>query len=270
MTSVLVIEDETQTRNIFLKCLEFEGFQALGASNGSTGMKLAQQHHPDLIVCDIMMPDMDGYAVLSALRRSHDTASIPLIFLTAKVTMSDLRQGMEMGADDYLTKPCTLDQFLAAIHTRLHRQTQLTQIYQKSSLRSPVVSNEGADLRVLPSQWHPNIFPDCSHLMPVFQFIEAHYHQPITLNDVAREVGYSPAYLTNLVQEQTGRSVKRWIIERRMVQAKHLLLHSTETIRHIAEASGYSDSGYFARQFRQFYGVSPKVWRQKSVAKLTK
>ncbi|MGB3492360.1 MAG: response regulator [Elainellaceae cyanobacterium] len=274
MTSVLVIEDETQTRNIFLKCLEFEGFQALGASDGSTGMNLAQQHHPDLVVCDIMMPDMDGYAVLSALRRSHDTASIPLIFLTAKVTMSDLRQGMEMGADDYLTKPCTLDQFLAAIHTRLHRQKQLAQFYQTSFPPSSVPSNEGSneetESRMLPSLWNTNIFPDCPHLRSVFQFIEAHYHQPITLNDVAQEAGYSPAYLTNLVQEQTGRSVKRWIIERRMVQAKHLLLHTTETIRHIAEVSGYGDSGYFARQFRQFYGVSPKAWRQQSVVKLTK
>ncbi|MEO0984224.1 MAG: response regulator, partial [Cyanobacteria bacterium J06639_14] len=82
MRTVLVIEDESQTRNIFLRCLEFEGFQAFGASDGITGMALANKHHPDLIVCDIMMPDVDGYSVLSALRCSQATASIPLIFLT--------------------------------------------------------------------------------------------------------------------------------------------------------------------------------------------
>jgi CheY-like chemotaxis protein len=87
MKTVLVIEDEAQTRNIYLKCLEFEGFRALGAENGKGGIKLAQHHHPDLVVCDIMMPDIDGYSVLSVLRKSRDTAAIPLIFLTAKVTM---------------------------------------------------------------------------------------------------------------------------------------------------------------------------------------
>ena len=69
------------------------------------------QHRPDLVVCDIMMPDMDGYEVLSSLRQNEVTASIPFIFLTAKVTMSDLRQGMTLGADDYLTKPCTVATF---------------------------------------------------------------------------------------------------------------------------------------------------------------
>jgi YesN/AraC family two-component response regulator len=270
MKSVLVIEDETQTRNIFLKCLEFEGFQAFGAGDGTTGMKLARTHCPSLVVCDIMMPDMDGYSVLSALRRSQDTAAIPLIFLTAKVTMSDLRRGMEMGADDYLTKPCTIEQFLAAINTRLKRQEQLASLYQQTFPQSPSEARESINSGLSPNQSGISIFPDCPKLAPVFRFIEANYRQPITLNDVAREVGYSPAYLTTLVQSQTGRSIKRWIIERRMDRARNLLANTTQTIQTIAEASGYNDAGYFARQFRQSHGVSPQVWRQNSVTDLTK
>ncbi|MEM8613386.1 MAG: response regulator, partial [Cyanobacteria bacterium P01_H01_bin.105] len=94
--TILVIEDEAQTRDIFLRCLKFEKFKGIGAENGSTGVRLATQHRPDLVVCDIMMPDMDGYEVLSSLRQNEVTASIPFIFLTAKVTMSDLRQGMTL------------------------------------------------------------------------------------------------------------------------------------------------------------------------------
>ena len=265
MRTVLVIEDESQTRNIFLRCLEFEGFQAFGASNGTTGVALAQKHHPDLIVCDIMMPDVDGYSVLSALRCSQETASIPLIFLTAKVTMPDLRRGMDMGADDYLTKPCTVEQFLAAINARLKRHEELSRLYRKSS------SLTFAEEKLLPDtsatvtqEDSDSFFPHCPKLEPVFRFIEAHYRQPIHLNDVAQEAGYSPAYLTNLVQEQTGRTVKRWIIERRMVQARTLLAHTTHSVRQIAESSGYTDAGYFTRQFRQFHGVSPQIWRQQS------
>lgn len=281
--TILVIEDEAQTRNIFLKCLEFEGFCAVGASDGTSGVSLAQQHQPDLIVCDIMMPDMDGYAVLSALRKSRQTTGIPLIFLTAKVAMADLRRGMDLGADDYLTKPCTVEQFLAAINTRLQRQDQLSSLYSRGEtalLETPHSPSSGAltlpgspikkgDEASSPDQTNfsqSDFFPDDPKLACVFQFIETHFCQPISLKDVAQAVGYSPAYLTNLVQTHTGRTVKQWIIERRMAQARQLLADTNQSVRAIAEASGYGDAGYFTRQFRQFHGVSPQFWRQNSVA----
>ncbi|PSN12858.1 DNA-binding response regulator [filamentous cyanobacterium CCT1] len=260
MKTILIIEDEAQTRSIFLKCLEFEGFRAVGASDGTSGVAMAQQHSPDLVVCDIMMPDMDGYSVLSTLRKSRQTALIPLIFLTAKVTMADLRRGMELGADDYLTKPCTVEQFLAAINSRLQRQAEISELYGTAPVQSGNPSSAPAP--------HP-IFPADPKLASVFHFIEAHYRQPISLSDVAQQAGYSPAYLTNLVQSHTGRTVKQWIIERRMAEAKTLLTKTSESVRYIAEASGYSDAGYFTRQFRQFHGVSPQAWRQQSVAKIT-
>ncbi|NJN03787.1 MAG: response regulator transcription factor [Leptolyngbyaceae cyanobacterium SL_1_1] len=266
MKTVLVIEDETQTRNIFLKCLEFEGFGAFGAASGMAGVALAKNHRPDLVVCDIIMPDMDGYSVLSALRKSQDTASIPLIFLTAKVTLSDLRRGMEMGADDYLTKPCTVEQFLAAIGSRLKRHEELSLLYGQSASAIPLETTIGK----LSEADSPQFFPDCPKLAAVFQFIEAHFAQPVNLSDVAQAVGYSPAYLTNLVQTQTGRTVKRWIIQRRMAQARDLLTNTTQSVQQIAESAGYQDAGYFIRQFRQFHGASPQIWRQKSVTKSTK
>jgi len=260
MKTVLVIEDEQQTRNVFVKCLTFEGFQAYGASNGSEGIQLAQECHPDLVVCDIMMPDMDGYSVLSALRRSPLTAAIPLIFLTAKVTMSDLRRGMELGADDYLTKPCTVEQFLSAIASRLKRHAEIT-----TAIQSQSDSDQPGGQSALQAQHAGDsdaFFPNCPKLARVFQFIEAHYHDSINLSDVAQEVGYSPAYLTNLVQAETGFTIKRWIIERRMAQARIYLKNSGQPIRQIAAQVGYNDSSYFTRQFRQFHDVSPQAWRR--------
>lgn len=253
MTKILVIEDEVQTRSIFMQCLAFEGFCAVEAESGAIGIKLAQMHVPDLIICDILMPDVDGYGVLSAVRRHPSTAAIPFIFLTAKVTMSDLRQGMEMGADDYLTKPCSVEQFLAAIASRLARQAQMQACFNRSPAdRVPANSNPEAEA---------GIFPDCARLAQVFAFIEANYHQPISLRDVAKAAGYSPAYLTNLTQALTGHSIKRWITERRMSEARQLLQETDQPVQQIAQGIGYLDVSYFTRQFRQLHGDPPQSWR---------
>ncbi|MEL6161948.1 MAG: response regulator [Cyanobacteria bacterium J06623_5] len=265
---ILIIEDETETRNIFLRCLAFENFTAIGAENGTAGIAMANQHRPDLVVCDIMMPDIDGFGVLAKLRSQLSTRAIPFIFLTAKVTMEELRQGMVQGADDYLTKPCTVEQFLNAISARLKRQEMLEKAYihragadcDDVASGAPGLS-EGAEPIL-----SDTIFPTCPKLASVFQFIENHYQQPINLNDVAKAAGYSPAYLTNLSQSHTGRTIKSWIIERRMVQARQLLKESAQSIKHIAEMSGYADAGYFTRQFRKLHGITPKAWRQQSTA----
>jgi YesN/AraC family two-component response regulator len=262
MTKILVIEDEGQTRSIFMKCLTFEGFHAIEAESGAIGIKLAQLHVPDLIICDIMMPDLDGYSVLSAIRHHPATAALPFIFLTAKVTMSDLRQGMELGADDYLTKPCSIQQLLAAIATRLERHAQLEACFSAAFPdNKPDSQPDSQPNSQTDSKLETTIFPDCSRLSPVFAFIEANYQQSISLSDVAGAAGYSPAYLTNLAQELTGYSIKRWITERRMSQARMLLCETDQPVRQIAESVGYPDVAYFTRQFRQLHGDPPQSWR---------
>lgn len=98
-------------------------------------------------------------------------------------------------------------------------------------------------------------------LKPVFQFIEAHYQDQISLCDVAKAVGRSPAYLTDLVRRETGRTVLNWIIDRRMVEARRLLLETDQTVQTIAESLGYLDTGHFIRQFRQYCKIPPQAWR---------
>ncbi|MGI0487403.1 response regulator [Pantanalinema rosaneae CENA516] len=111
--------------------LRAEGFQAIGAENGQVGVQLAQSHLPDLIICDVMMPEMDGFDVLQRLRQTVTTKMIPFIFLSARSERQDFRQGMELGADDYLTKPFTRAELLQAITTRLNRQADINQLQQK-------------------------------------------------------------------------------------------------------------------------------------------
>lgn len=122
MRKILVIEDERASRKLILKLLQAEGFEAIGAENGSVGLQLALQECPDLILCDIRMPEIDGYEVLSRLQQDPVTAMIPVICLTAQNDRADLRRGMELGANDYLTKPFTTEELLSAIATQLSKQ----------------------------------------------------------------------------------------------------------------------------------------------------
>ena len=131
MKRILVIEDEPQTRENLVTILEMEGYQPLTASDGRAGLEAAKRELPDLVLCDVMMPEMDGYAVLEALRAHPETISTPFIFLTAKGDRKDLRAGMTLGADDYLSKPVTTAELLDAIGTRLQRHRENTEAAQQ-------------------------------------------------------------------------------------------------------------------------------------------
>lgn len=142
MTQILVIEDDPNVRTLILKLLQAEGFDALSAEDGRTGVHLAMVHEPDLIICDIMMPEFDGYEVLNQLRQDSSTATIPFIFLSAKSERMDMRQGMELGADDYLTKPFKRAELLGAISARLTKQATLTQPYVNEMKRAAQTLNQ--------------------------------------------------------------------------------------------------------------------------------
>jgi len=124
---VLVIEDEPSIRNNIMLMLKAERYTALGAENGRVGLDLARSDPPDLILCDVMMPEMDGFAVLEALRAEPRFAEIPFIFLTALDDRSSMRRGMNLGADDYLPKPFTRNELLEAVNSRLKKFESLTQ-----------------------------------------------------------------------------------------------------------------------------------------------
>lgn len=121
MTKILLIEDEPQMRENMATVLKMEGFAVVTAADGCAGVELARRESPALVLCDVMMPELDGYGVLAALRGQEATARVPFIFLTAKGEKADLRAGMNLGADDYLTKPVDIDDLLVAIRTRLER-----------------------------------------------------------------------------------------------------------------------------------------------------
>jgi CRP-like cAMP-binding protein/CheY-like chemotaxis protein len=146
---VLVIEDNNDIRDNIVEILELAGYQVYAANNGKTGVDLALKNIPDIILCDIMMPELDGYGVLYMLNKYPQTAATPFIFLTAKAERIDLRKGMEMGADDYLTKPFDDMDLLNAIESRLKRKEVQQNFYSKSLDRLNILISKNDGLAEL-------------------------------------------------------------------------------------------------------------------------
>lgn len=124
-TTILIIEDNDDIREGTKEILELTGYEVYTASEGKTGVDLALKHLPDVILCDIMMPELDGFGVLYMLSKHQQASTIPFIFMTAKAERADMRKAMELGADDYLTKPFDDIELLNAIETRLKKRKQL-------------------------------------------------------------------------------------------------------------------------------------------------
>lgn len=137
MNTILLIEDDIALRENTQELLELSGYKVITAPNGSIGISKAKEVHPHLIICDIMMPEVDGYGVLKALTENKETQQIPFIFLSAKTEHKEIRKGMDLGADDYLTKPYEEEELMSAIESRLAKAQLLSNI-EKASHRESV------------------------------------------------------------------------------------------------------------------------------------
>lgn len=149
MTKILIIEDGKDLRDDVIEMLSLEGYEALGAENGLVGLNLALQEKPDLIICDVMMPELDGYEVLERLRKNLKTATIPFVFLTSRTERVNMRQGMVLGADDYLTKPFHVSELLDTIHSQLSKRAELNVVANRrlEELRESITTALPHELR---------------------------------------------------------------------------------------------------------------------------
>ncbi len=134
MKKILIIEDDLAIQQVIIDVLENEGYKIFTAQNGKIGLDLAKEIKPDLIICDVMMPVMDGYEVISTLLKDKENSLIPFIFLSARVEKDNVRHGMYLGADDYLTKPFKINELLNAVEIRFKRQEQFKQLIKGNAI----------------------------------------------------------------------------------------------------------------------------------------
>ncbi|MCI5083387.1 MAG: response regulator, partial [Saprospiraceae bacterium] len=170
MKKILVIEDNLEVRENLEEILELSGYEVIAAEDGKVGVEKALSNMPDLILCDVMMPQLDGFGVLNILSKRTETSSIPFVFLTAKAEKTDFRRGMNLGADDYITKPFYKDELLSVIETRLRKSERLQTTFDKSeqSLKAFIDEAKGyeelkrlsAEQRVKTYKKRENIFEE--------------------------------------------------------------------------------------------------------------
>ena len=152
MTKILVIEDELFVRENIVDLLEAEDFEVFSTENGIMGILWAQENIPDMVICDVMMPEMNGHEVLETMRNLPSLTLTPFIFLTAMADKGDMRQGMKLGADDYLTKPFTRTDLLSAINSRLVKQEKLMKQYNEEHQRAEALGKKVKELEQLQIQ----------------------------------------------------------------------------------------------------------------------
>ncbi|MBE9214574.1 response regulator transcription factor [Plectonema cf. radiosum LEGE 06105] len=279
MKKILVIENQVTLRNFFLKFLNDRGFDAIGAENGSMGVKLAKEHSPLLVICNVKALELNYHSIITDFRQNAATKITPFIFIATETIDRQLlteNKLLSNSYDTYLTQPYQEEELLLTINVQLQKRIIIQQwcvsreFCQQNQTSEAINTFKSESSLLRRATAEPattgvpqSIFPisNCSLLNKVFQFIEENYHQQINLGDVAEAVGYTATYLTNLVKRQTQKGIYGWIIERRMAEARCLLIKTDQSVSWIAAKVGYPDSGHFSRLFRQNYSISPKAWR---------
>jgi len=188
---ILIIEDNKQVRENIVEILESEGYEMYQADGGISGIDISKRVQPDLVICDIMMPEMDGFEVLENMRKNVLTSNIPFIFLTAKDTRDDLRKGMQLGADDYISKPFTIEEILYAVTTRLERIKEFKRKSEEKlneltlNMGVPVAKELSEPLRAIIG-FSSMILTESSHLSKneIVEFISLIYNAGVRLNKI--------------------------------------------------------------------------------------
>lgn len=235
MKKILLIEDNPNVLLNTTKMLQAEGYLVINANNGRDGLKIAQQTIPSLIICDIMMPEIDGYGVIKVLRENPATNAIPFIFLSAKSDKIDLRQGMELGSDDYLTKPFTRDELLGAINAQLKKQEIINNYYRQEldNLRENISKS-------LP---HQLLFP-AIEIMGLSDILVKNYHamEAHEVPDIAKRIRKAGRDMHEMVKkfllyaelESTDNNTE-WINQIRYSKTTFVDIETTSCAKKIAE-----------------------------------
>jgi DNA-binding response OmpR family regulator len=175
-TTILVIEDEEPIRELIKDILTLEGFDVITASNGKDGLESAIFTLPNLILCDVTMPEFNGYEVLAELQKTFFTQTIPFIFLTARTSTENIRAGMNLGADDYLTKPFDENELLNAIYARLKKYAYLAEAYEQNNKRLEITS----------SGLNQQIYQDSLTNLPNQLSLRGTFEQVVTIFNISR------------------------------------------------------------------------------------
>ncbi|MBH8570575.1 substrate-binding domain-containing protein [Microvirga sp. STS02] len=245
--TALVIEDNDDVRNFLLQKLQ-PYFQVSSAADGLTGLRLAGETIPDVVVCDVNLPGLSGLEVVAQLRADWRTSHIPLVLLTARSAPEEQVAGVQAGADLYLTKPFNPTFLVESLRTLLRNRDQQREHFRRElSVDTATVAPQRVDQKFLAD---------------LTAIIEANLDQPtLSVDDVARSLGVSQMQLYRKVKALLGTGVSDYIQSLRLTKARLLLLQEGSTIAEIAYLTGFSSPSYFSTAFKGKYQVSPSEFK---------
>lgn len=255
--SVLVVEDNPELRELLVQSLS-EIYEVHEAVDGQAGYETARETIPDLIISDVMMPQMDGYQLTESIKSDDRTNHIPLILLTAKTTHEDQWEGLQKGADLYLSKPFSVSLLLLNVRNLLSTQ----KLQQQKILREVVALNVGTTNK----NGSPAVEED-SFFHTVLEIIDKKLDDAdFGVERLSRDVGMSQPVLYKKIRALTNLSVNELIKVRRFRKAAELLLEGQLKINEIAYTVGFDDRKYFSKEFKKYYGVTPSEFTEASSA----
>lgn len=245
---LLIIEDNPDVATYIQSCLEPEFFIEV-VSNGQDGIEVAQEKLPDIIVCDVMMPQKNGFEVTGMLKSDERTSHIPIILLTAKATRADKLEGLKMGADAYLTKPFHRDELIIRLEKLVELRQNLQAHYSKyipDSAEEPIT-----------------LSPDERFLQRIYKIVKENIDDPnLGAQQLYEGLHLSQAQLYRKIKALTGKSPALYIRTIRLRQAKEMLYNTDLNISEIAYALGFNDPNYFTRAFSKEMGTAPSAMRK--------
>ena len=253
---VLLIEDNREVRAFIRQTLAGQ-YQILEAPDGLVGLSLAREHVPDLIITDLMMPELDGYEVCRQLKQEEKTSHIPIVMLTAKAGMESKLHGLELGADDYLAKPFHTPELLIRLQNLLLNRKRLQEKYQRQQSLS-------GDQLPLAGALEPALPPvEDAFLQKLRLVIEVHESEAdFSIEELSRELGMSRTQVHRKLKALTNLSASLFIRQVRLQKAWVLLRQTELSISEIAYQVGFSSPNYFTRCFTEQYTQTPSEVRQ--------
>ena len=253
---MLLVEDNDELR-LFLKTVFASSFRIAEAKNGLEGIEKAETLIPDIIISDIMMPDKDGLELTKELRENLPTSHIPIILLTAKSTLESKLEGMEYGANDYITKPFSSAYLKARVENLLAQHQKLQELYRNNLMPGLSAKEEAISLK---REMSPN---DQKFIDKLLELMEQHMDNgDLIVDDLVKELAVSRSVFFKKLKSLTGLAPIEFIKEIRISRAAELIMTDEHTISQVSYMVGINDPRYFSKCFKQKFGVTPTEYRQ--------
>ena len=261
--SILVVDDNKELL-FFLHNILSEDFRVITASNGKEGLEKAIKYLPNMIVSDVVMPEMTGIEMIEKLQCNTTTCHIPIIFLSSKADVENQNQGLKLGVDDYITKPFSASYLTTKIWNIIKQRKRIQALYYSQLIQNEEKGNshpeEKEELELLPQT-------DKELLDKIVSFINNHLDNPdLTVDSLVEEAGISRSALFKKIKTLIGISPMELIKNIRLKKAAELVKEGSCNFTQIAYKTGFNDSQYFSKCFKQIYGVTPTEYKRKNLS----